>query len=434
MNNPLSFGVWVRRQRKALDLTQAELARRAGCTSSMLRKIETNVRRPSRQLTARLATILGVPENDRERFQQAARSGIPDQLATNGMPGALPLGTVTFLMSDIEGSTRLWEQHPPAMQHALARHDALLRSIITAHDGIVLKSMGDGLHAVFASASQALQAALAAQQSLLAERWETPTPLRARMALYAGKAEMRDGDYFGLALSRAARLVATGYGGQILVSQTVVDQVQGHMPPGSELRDLGVHHLRDLHEPEHVYQLVAPALPSAFPMLSTPDARLADMPLQLSTLVGRAHEVEQLTALLQSGKRLVTLTGLGGVGKTRLALQVVTLVVGKYRDGVWFVDLAPATTVEQLLSRVAQALGFDEQPVGNLVGKIQAWLSDKQALLLLDNLEQIPSASEPITDWLRSAPGLTLLITSRVSLQLNGEQELPIAPLALPDL
>jgi class 3 adenylate cyclase len=253
-----SFGYWLRRRRKALDLTQDELAHQAGCALGTLKKIETDERRPSKQLAERLADYLEIPATERVAFLKAARSELAvDRLAVAALerPEAarsttpLPAGTVTFLFTDIEGSTRLWERQPPAMEQALARHDALLRAGIAANSGVVVKSTGDGIHAVFARATDAVHAALAAQRSLSAEAWGALGAVRVRIALHSGVTEQRDGDYFGPALNRIARLLAAGHGGQILLSLATAELVREYLPPESELRELGTHRAQRLDPP-----------------------------------------------------------------------------------------------------------------------------------------------------------------------------------------
>src|SRR3712207_5036599 len=234
----------------------------------------------------------------------------------------LPTGTVTFLFTDIEGSTTRWEQHRDAMQAALARHDAILREAIQAHGGVVFKTMGDAFYAAFVTAPDALQAALTAQQALQAEPWpETLGPVRVRMALHTGAAEHRDNDYFGPPLNRVARLLAAGHGGQILLSAVAQGLVREALPPDVDLRDLGEHRLKDLTMPERILQVIAPNLPADFPPLKTLELRRNNLPLQPTPFIGREREVATVRQrLLQPEVRLLTLTGPGGVGKTRLSL------------------------------------------------------------------------------------------------------------------
>jgi class 3 adenylate cyclase len=279
----------------------------------------------------------------------------------------LPVGTVTFLFTDIEGSTKLWEQYPAAMQLALARHDAVLRHAIEAHEGCVVKLRGDGFHAAFATASDALNACLATQRELQALNNESANrnsqfAIRIRMALHTGTAELRDGDYYGTALNRAARLMAAGHGGQILLSHATQELVRDQLPAQVTLRDMGERRLKDLTRPERIFQVVAPDLPADFPSLKTLDTLPNNLPMQLTSFVGREKEMAEVKRLLaawsdshvvtssnqqtkrptdQATTRLLTLTGSGGTGKTRLSLQVAAEVLDMFADGVWLIELAP---------------------------------------------------------------------------------------------
>ncbi len=346
-----------------------------------------------------------------------------------------PSGTVTFLFTDLEGSTRLWEQHPAAMPAAAARHDGLLRQAVEAQHGYVVKTTGDGLLAAFRQAHAALLAALHAQRLLLAETWGEIGALRARMGIHSGPAEERDGDYFGPALNRAARLMAVGHGGQVLLSQATHELVQDALPAGVTVRDLGQHRLKDLGRPEHVYQLVAPDLPTDFPPLKTLDARPNNLPVQRDPLLGREKEVATLRAmLLRPDVGVVTLTGPGGTGKTRLALQLAADLLDQFRDGVYFVDLAPITEPGLVPAAIAQALEVREQGNQPILDQLLDYLHDKQLLLVLDNFEQVVAATPQVARLLTRAPGLRMLVTSRIPLRLRGEQEFPVPPLGLPPL
>ncbi len=265
-----SFGYWLRRRRKALDLTQDELARQIGCAIGTLKKIETDERRPSRQLAERLADCLALPAAERAAFVKAARAELAtDQLAVVAPPpiapasavpsptAPLPSGTVTFLFTDIEGSTRLWEQHADAMPAALVRHEAILRQAIEARGGVVFKTVGDAICAAFISAPQALAAALDSQRALQVEAWGEVGALRVRMALHTGTAALQSGEYAGFALSRVARILGAGHGGQVLLSQSTQELVRNHLLPHTELHDLGAHRLKDLTQTEQIFQLMA---------------------------------------------------------------------------------------------------------------------------------------------------------------------------------
>ncbi len=258
------------------------------------------------------------------------------------MTATLPRGTVTFLFTDIEGSTQLWERHPEAMKAALARHDRLLREAVEAHNGHVVKTTGDGCHAVFAFAADALEAIVQAQQALAAESWAdiAPDALHIRAGLHSGETELRAGDYYGSAVNRAARIMSIGHGGQVLLSGLTVALLDERLPEGVTLRELGEVRLRDLSRPERVFQLVIDDLRADFPPLKSLDAFPGNLPVQLTPFVGRERELTEVAQLLKT-TRLLTLTGPGGTGKTRLSLQVAATVQAEYANGAWLVELAP---------------------------------------------------------------------------------------------
>jgi predicted ATPase/class 3 adenylate cyclase len=352
--------------------------------------------------------------------------------AAHALAGALPTGTVTFLFTDLEGQTPLWERHPEAMRAALARHDALLRAAVLAHDGCVVKATGDGLHAVFALAPDALAAALAAQRDLAAQDWGLSGPLRARMGLHSGACEERDGDYFGPAVNRAARVMQAAHGGQVLLSQVAAGLVRDGPSTGMDLRDLGEHLLKDLREPERLFQAVASGLPDRFPPPRALGARAPDIPVQLTSFVGREREVAEVARLLKEA-RLVTLTGPGGSGKTRLALRAAVECAGAFPDGVVFVDLAPVRDPGLVVSAVAGALGVREVGVEPLLGTLERFLRGRTTLLVLDNFEQVLAGAPAVSALLGAGPRVAALVTSRAPLRLSGEHELAVPPLALPD-
>lgn len=453
MDDRNSFGYWLRRRRKALDLTQAELAERAGCVTGTIKSIEADVRRPSRQLAERLADVLELESDQRVAFLKAARADLsPDQLASpsnlvaraassaTALPPAyadqrvLPSGTVTFLFTDIEGSTQLWEQHPQAMQTALARHDAILVQAIAAHAGTIVKRTGDGVLVAFAQAINALAAALAGQRALQTEVWDTIGRLPVRMALHSGSADARDADYYGPTLNRAARLLAAGHGGQILLSRATVELVQDQLSGDVALRDLGTHRLKDLSRPQHIFQLVGSDLPSEFPPLRTLDARPNNLLAQPIVLIGREKEVQTISDLLRRADvRLLSLIGAGGIGKTRLAVQVASEMLDAFADGIWFVDLAPIRDPDLVVTAIAHSLAVKELGDRPLVEQLSMYLRPKQLLLVLDNFEQIVNAAPQVAALLAGAPELKVLVTSRTVLRLRGEQEYMVPPLALPD-
>jgi predicted ATPase/class 3 adenylate cyclase len=340
---------------------------------------------------------------------------------------------LTFLFTDIEGSTKLWERDPEAMKTALAAHDEMMRRAIGAHGGHVFKTMGDAFYAVFASTRDALAAALDAQRDLLAHPWAGIGPIRARMALHIGPAEERDGDYFGPTLNRVARILAVGHGGQTLLSQAVHALVDESRPTDVAFRDLGAHRLRDLHRPEHIFQVIAPGLTVEFPPLRSLDALPNNLPRQLTSFVGREREIAEIKHLL-ANSTLLTIVGAGGAGKTRLALQVAADVLEEFADGVWQVELAPLVDPAQVAPAVASALSVRPEP-GRALGETLAdYLQPKHTLLILDNCEHLVDACATLaSELLRVCPHLRILCTSREALGVAGEVAWRIPSLSLPD-
>lgn len=345
-----------------------------------------------------------------------------------------PTGIVTFLFTDIEGSTKLWEHAFDAMKLALARHDALVQEVMTQNQGYLFKGVGDAFYIAFQDAQQALTAVIHLQQTLCQEPWPTPTPLRVRMVLHTGPAESRGGDYFGPTLNRASRLLTVGHGGQILLSHTTQERVKDQLPPQVTLRHLGQRRLRDLIEPESIFQLVAPGLPTSFPPLRTLDTRPHNLPLQMTPFIGRQADVTAVChALTQPDIRLLTLTGPGGTGKSRLALQVAAELADTFEDGVYFVPLSPVNDPTLLLPAIAQALHLQESDGRHLLPSLQEHLRNRQILLLLDNFEQLTPAAHLINDLLAVAARLKILVTSRFLLRIYGEHDYPVPPLRLPE-
>src|SRR5215212_9166938 len=276
-----------------------------------------------------------------------------------GTDRSLPTGTITFLLTDIEGSTALWELAPDSMRAALSRHDVLIEAAVREPGGVHIRPRGEGdsRFAVFASAIDAAGCALAVQRAFLAEPWPTPSPIKVRIGLHTGEAQLREGDYYGSTVNRCARLRNIGHGGQTLLSEATEALVRDALPDGVEVRDLGLHRLRDLIQSERVFQLSAPDLPSAFPALASLDARSHNLPMHRSALVGREREIVEVRALLlRPDVGLVTLTGPGGTGKTRLAAQVAAEVVEHFADGAYFVLLAPIRDPAAELARARAAI------------------------------------------------------------------------------
>jgi predicted ATPase/class 3 adenylate cyclase len=343
-----------------------------------------------------------------------------------------PSGTVAFLFTDIEGSTARWESQQQAMWTAVERHFALLRAAIEAHRGVLFKTIGDAVQGAFPTVPEAIAAAAAAQAALRDEDWGDLGPLRVRMAIHVGEATPVDGDYLAPVLNRLSRVLSAGYGDQILLT-AAARALATTLPPGHDLHDLGQHRLRDLLEAERIYQLAGPDLPSQFPPLKSLDRQPHNLPSQPTEIVGREDELEQLRTLLTTpGTRLVTLTGPGGTGKTRLSVQAAADVLEAFPDGVWWTPLAALTEPALVLEAVAASLGVREQAGQPLLATLSDHLRSRQTLLVLDNLEQVLSVAPLLAELLAAAPGVVLLATSREPLRLRGEREFPVAPLSLP--
>jgi len=347
----------------------------------------------------------------------------------------LPSGIVTFLFTDIEGSTPLWEHEPERMRLALARHHAILRVAIAAEAGHAFKTIGDAFQAAFALPAQAVAASLAAQRALVAQTWETSEPIRVRMGVHIGPALAEETDYRTThTLNRVARIMAAGHGGQILLSSEVADLLRRELPANVTLREMGAHRMKGLTYLEHLFQLIAPDLPAAFPPLKTLDQHPTNLPLQLTLLIGREKEIASVCALLRRATiRLVTLSGPGGTGKTRLALQSAAELLDEFSDGVFFVNLAPISDPALVVPTIAQTLGVTESGNRPLLERLTDQLRQQHLLLLLDNFEQVLDAAPQLAELLATCPRLKLLVTSREMLHLYGEHEFGVPPLELPD-
>ncbi|HTU82265.1 MAG TPA: tetratricopeptide repeat protein [Candidatus Acidoferrales bacterium] len=354
------------------------------------------------------------------------------QLDSGPPASARPTGTVAFLFTDVEGSTQRWETHREAMDDAVKRHDAILREAIDRHSGYVFKAIGDAFCVAFARVSDAVTAAFEAQRALSAEDFSAVGGLAIRMGLHAGEASERNGDYFGPAVNRVARLMSIGHGGQILVSGVIRDLAHNDLPEGGSLLDLGLHRLKDLTEPEHVWQLTITGLPSAFPSLKSLDTIPHNLPIQPTSFRGREHDLEEVKLLL-GGHNLLTLFGSGGVGKTRLALQVGAEVLDRYPDGVWLTDFAPISDPELVSSVIAKEIGMPQVEGRRIDDSIPRWLRRKQLLLILDNCEHVLEAVAAIAnDVIRTCPDVRLLATSRQALGVSGEEVLRLPSLDVP--
>ncbi len=349
------------------------------------------------------------------------------------MPDAETTATLTFLFSDIEGSTPLWEAQPDAMSGALARHDALVRQAIEDAGGEIFKTVGDAFHAAFHSPGDAFQAAVSAQTALAAASWglDNSGALRVRLALHTGPAERRDGDYFGAALSRTARLLAAAHGGQTLLSDTAAKLAPDALPPGVSLRFLGQHALKGFTQASEIWELSAPGLPAGFPPLRLPDLFPHNLPAALTSFIGRDAERAAAREKLAAA-RLVTLVGTGGTGKTRLALQLAADVREDYPGGTWLVEMAALSDPELIEQEIAGVLGLRED-AGRLRQTLLEALRPQPLLLILDNCEHLIDAVARLTEaLLKSCPKLSVLATSREALGIGGEAVLPLPPLGLP--
>jgi predicted ATPase/class 3 adenylate cyclase len=346
----------------------------------------------------------------------------------------LPSGTVTFLFTDIEGSTALWERDRPAMLAAVERHLALLRGAIEEHRGTLYKTVGDGTQSAFSAARDALAAALAAQRTLGREPWpDVPGLLRVRMALHTGEAQPQNGDYLAAPLNRLARLLGMAQGSQILLTEAVEQLTQDDLPSGASLRDLGEVRLRDLERPERVFALAHPDLLDTLRLLRSETGRVRHFPTSLTPFLGRNTEVAAVTqVLLAPTVHLVTLTGPGGIGKTRIALEAGERVASEFADGAVFVDLAALREPDLVLPAIATALGLREAAGRPLLEVVQGYLAERQMLLLLDNFEHLLDAATVVSDLLVSSPGVKALVTSRGPIRVRGEQEYPVPTLPMP--
>lgn len=347
----------------------------------------------------------------------------------------LPSGTVTFLFTDIEDSTPLWEKHPEAMKSMLAKHDSILKETIESNHGQIIKTTGDGVHAVFEKVIDAIHAAVEAQQAFQTSDFlkNPEVSLRIRMGLHTGEAELRDGDYYGTTLNRAARIMSAGHGGQVLVSDVTSQVAEEHLLHGVSFIDLGRHHLKGLLKPERIFQIAAPDLRRDFPPLKSISTKTNNLPAQLTSFIGREREMTEATKRINDA-RLLTLIGPGGTGKTRLSIQLGTELLPKFTDGVWFIELAPLADPALILQTVASVLGVRAQAGMPLANIVNDYLRAKNLLLILDNCEHLVEASAALADkFLHNAPHIKIIASSREALGIAGETVYRVPSLSLPN-
>jgi len=351
---------------------------------------------------------------------------------------SLPSGTVTFLFTDIEGSTKLAQSHRDKWESLRARHHTILRSAMDVHNGYVFQIIGDAFCVAFHTAGDALRAAVKSQTDLYNEDWND-TPIKVRMGINTGTAQVSENtdhsvDYKGYtSMARVQRLMSAAHGGQTLISLATEELVRDEMPENISLRDMGERRLKDLIRPEHIYQLVIPNLPIDFPPLKTLDAYRHNLPIQMTSFIGREKEIAEIAQAIRE-HRLVTLTGIGGTGKTRLSLQASADLIDEFPDGIWFIQLAPISDASLIPQAVASVWNVHEQSGRALSELLIEYVRTKHLLLVLDNCEHVAEASARFTDeLLHNAPNLKILATSRVTLNLAGEMTYPVNPLALPD-
>ena len=345
----------------------------------------------------------------------------------------LPTGTVTFLFTDIEGSTRLLQElGGDTYGRVQDEHAGIMRRAIATGGGVEVRTEGDSFFVAFPTPAGALHAAVAAQRALAFHRWPAAAAIGVRMGIHTGEGVLGGDDYLGIDVNRAARIAAAGHGGQVLVSDATWGLVEHAMPDGVSIRNLGAHRLKDIEHPERIHDLVIEGLIAEFPPLRSLDGHRTNLPAHRTSFVGRERESAEIADLL-SGRRLLTLTGPGGTGKTRLASRAAADLIDRFRDGVFLVDLSTVTEPDLVLPGIAKVLKVRELPGRDLLGTVVEHLAQRELLLVLDNLEQLLEATPIVGKLLDGAPGIRVLATSRIPTRLSGEQEYHVRPLALPD-
>lgn len=433
-----TFGKWLRKRRRALDLTQKELSNRVGCARITLRRIESDALKPSSELAEIILENLDIPETELPQWIKFARgvTGYPSKSTPAQKPSItnLPSGIVTFLFTDIEGSTKIAQAHPDQWEMMRERHHAILISAIEANNGYVFQVIGDAFCAAFHKTTDAFQASIKSQIDLHNETWGE-MPIKVRMGIHTGRAELQDeGQYQGYSvLSRVQRIMSAGHGGQTLISSATQELVRDELPKGISLQDLGEKRLKDMILSEHIYQLIIPNLPSEFPPIRAEEIVLHNLPTQLTSFIGRQKETADILNLI-SKHRLVTLAGTGGVGKTRLSIKVGKELLKEYSNGVWLLELASLQDPELLPQTTAVLFGISKQanlPFIDLLIKI---IGSKTTLLIMDNCEHLLDACAHLADiLLKHCPELKIIATSREPLEIMGEAVYLVPSLQLPD-
>jgi predicted ATPase/class 3 adenylate cyclase/DNA-binding XRE family transcriptional regulator len=450
----VSFGEWLKRRRKAQGLTQEELALKISCSASALRKFEAEQRRPSEQIIEQLADIFNIPSSERKSFLKFARghwdaapTGVMEDgpwrirdLSENENPSNPRIHLATFLFTDIESSTKLWERAAKQMKIALQRHHDILQEAISSNSGAVFQILGDAFCAAFPTAPAAVAAAITAQRAFYQEPWDLPFPIRVRMGIHTGEAERTSnnsatGGYASSpTMNRVARILKAGHGGQVLVSLVTKALIENSLPTNIELRDMGEHHLKNFAHPEHLFQLHIAGLPSDFPPLNTLGSARHNLPLQLTSFIGREKEIADVIRLLEK-TRLVTLTGSGGTGKTRLSVQVVNKLLDQYPNGVWMVELAPILDPLLLPRTIAIGIGLRDEPQRPVIDVLCDYLREKKMLIILDNCEHLIEACAQLAHTLLHAcPHIRILASSREALGIAGEASYLVPSLILPEI
>ncbi|MGD2078655.1 MAG: adenylate/guanylate cyclase domain-containing protein, partial [Chloroflexota bacterium] len=342
----------------------------------------------------------------------------------------LPTGVVTFLFTDVEGSTRLFEEAPESMMVALRQHDETIDKAVLANRGVLVRPRGEGdsRFIVFANARDAVAGAAEMQRRLAAVDWATPEPLRVRASLHTGIADLRSGDYYGSAVNRAARLRGIAHGGQTLMSRSTWDLVQDDPPEGVTVTDLGEHSLKDLTRPERVFQLTPDGLPADFPPLTSLNEVPNNLPEQITEFVGRQSELAEAKRLI-GNTRLLTILAPGGSGKTRFAIQLAADVSADFADGVFFIGFANISSSDHIVQTIAESLGLALSSDEDIQTQLLTYLAPRRQLMVLDNLEHLDGAAVIVAEILRSAPHAQLITTSRSKLNLTGETVLALAGL-----